>query len=128
MRIFVVMVIVILIVSVPVIVVVVVVVIAILVGVAVFSVTAVLRDAGLADGNQIVDLVPVADTIHLSAVVVAVYVVACVRDSDDGVADVPAAVGDVVSLELGAPDDVAHEHETGEGEQLLSAHDGGWVG
>lgn len=123
MRIFVVMVIVILIISVPVIVVVVVAILAI--GVAVFAVTAVLRDAGLADGNQFVGLVPVADTVHLSAVVVVVYVVACARDTDDGTTDVPAAVGDVVSLELGARDDVAHEHKARESEQLLGAHDGG---
>lgn len=97
------------------------------VSVRVVSVRAVVGDAGLAEGDQRGRLLPVADAIHLGAVVL-VHAVASVGDADDGPADVPAAVGDVLAVEFRGEDDVAGQHEAGEREKLGRAHGGGGVG
>lgn len=89
---------------------------------------AILGNACLAQRNQAGGLVPVANALDLRAVVVVVHAVAVVGDADDGAADVPAAIGDIVTLELGAGGDIAHEHETGESQQLVNTHDDGCKG
>lgn len=43
-------------------------------------------------------------------------------DTDDIAADIPAAVGNVVVVQLRGNGDVANEHETAESEELVGTH------
>lgn len=92
-----------------------VIIVVIIIVVPVVAFAAILRDTGLAERDQGWCLLPVADTIHLGAVTV-VHVVAFVRNSYHRTADIPAAIGYIVVVQLGAHGDIAHEHEAGESE------------
>ena len=104
------------------IIVVVIVVVVVGVGAVVASVSLILGDAGRAERNLSFSLLPIADALDLSRIIV-VSGIAAFGDTDDIAADIPAAVGNVVVVQLRGDGNVAGKHEATDSEELLSTHD-----
>jgi hypothetical protein len=91
------------------------------VGPVVAPVGLILGNAGRAERDLGFSLLPIADALDLSRIIV-VSGITALGDTDDIAADIPAAVGNIVVVQLRGNSDVAGKHETTESEELLSTH------
>lgn len=92
------------------------------VGAVVASVGLILRDASRTKWDLSFGLLPVTNAFDLSRVVVVTGITA-LGDTNNITADAPAAVWNVVVVQLRGNGDVAGQHEATECEKLLSTHD-----
>ena len=92
------------------------------VGAVVASVGLILRDASRTKWDLGFGLLPVTNAFDLSRVVVVTGITA-LGDTNNITADAPAAVWNVVMVQLRGNGDVAGQHEATECEKLLSTHD-----
>jgi hypothetical protein len=86
------------------------------------SIVSELSDACFAEGDQSRCLVPVADALHFGPVFIAMHAITLLGDAHHWTADVPAAIRDIIAVELGCERNVAREHEARKSEELQRAH------
>jgi hypothetical protein len=87
------------------------------------AVIVILGDTSRTEWNLCFGRLPVTDTLELGGIIVVSRITA-LGDSDNGATGAPAAVGDIIVVQLGGDGDVARKHETGESEELCGTHDG----
>jgi hypothetical protein len=104
-----------------VVVIIIIIVVMVVIVVVVIVLVSILGDASRAERNLGLRRAPVADTLQLSRVIV-MLVITLLRNAHNGATGSPAAVGNVVVLELGCDSHISGEHEATESEQLLSTH------
>lgn len=82
----------------------------------------ILGDTSSTEWNLCFGRLPVTNTLELGGIIVMSSITA-LGDSNNGATGIPAAVGDIVVVQLGGDGDVAGKHEASESEKLCGTHD-----